>query len=114
MIITDGELQADELTLAVAELLNQSGPFGQGFPEPVFDGRFKLVNQRMVGQLHLKLILQIPESGHLVDGIAFHVDMNCWPNYRCEEVFIAYRLDINEYLGKRKLQLLIEEIQPVK
>ncbi len=111
-VISDGELTPDEFTLTLAELLTQAGPFGQGFPEPVFDGQFKLINQRIVGQSHLKLTLQLPASDHYIDAIAFNVDTSRWPNYHCQQVQLAYRLDVNEYQGRRKLQLLIEEIQP--
>lgn len=110
VLLSDGELQTDEFTLALAELITQAGPFGQGFPEPLFDGQFKLINQRIVGQSHLKLILQLPGSSRYIDAIAFNVDSKRWPNYHCDQVQVAYRLEVNEYQGRRKLQLLIEEI----
>lgn len=110
-LISDGELTSEELTLELAELVEQAGPWGQGFPEPVFDGCFKLVNQRVVGQRHLKLILQVPEHNYYLDGIAFHVNLEEWPNFHCEYVHLAYRLDINEFQGRRKLQLLVDHIQ---
>lgn len=113
-LITDGELTTDELTLAVAELLAQAGPFGQGFPEPSFDGYFKIINQRIVGQSHLKLVLQLPGAEHYFDAIAFNVDTTQWPDYHCKQARMVYRLDINEYQGRRKLQLLVELITPVK
>jgi single-stranded-DNA-specific exonuclease len=111
LVFSDGELTADDFSLELAELLNHAGPFGQHFPEPVFDGQFKIINQRLVGQSHLKLVLQIPNGHHFIDGIAFNVNTEQWPNHHCEQVNIAYRLDINEYQGRRKLQLFIEEIQ---
>jgi len=111
-LLSDGELDAGEFRLEIAELLRDAGPWGQGFPEPMFDGSFTLIGQRVVGQRHLKLILQVPGSDHYLDGIAFNVDLECWPNYHCQSVHLAYRLDINEYQGRRKLQLLIEDIQP--
>ena len=110
-IITDGELTSEELTLELAELIDQSGPWGQGFPEPIFDGHFKLINQRIVGQRHLKLILQVPKSNYYLDGIVFHVDLEKWPNFHCGYAHLAYRLDINEFKGHKKLQLLIDYIQ---
>lgn len=113
ILITDGKLSSNELSLETAELIIQAGPFGSGFPEPVFDGLFKLVNQRVVGQHHLKLILQIPDSEHYIDGIVFNVDLNVWPNYHCTTVRAVYSLDINEYKNKRKLQLLIDELIPL-
>ncbi|WP_309567421.1 single-stranded-DNA-specific exonuclease RecJ [Coxiella-like endosymbiont] len=110
-LISDGELTSEELTLDLAELVDQAGPWGQGFPEPVFDGCFKLVNQRIVGQWHLKLILQVPETNYYLDGIAFYVNLKEWPNFDCEYVHLTYRLDINEFQGHRKLQLLVDHIQ---
>lgn len=110
-LISDGELTSEELTLELAELVEQAGPWGQGFPEPVFDGYFKLVNQRVVGQRHLKLILQVPDNNYYLDGIAFYVNLEEWPNFHCEYVHLAYRLDINEFQGRRKLQLLVDHIQ---
>lgn len=110
-LISDGELTSEELTLELAELIEQAGPWGQGFPEPVFDGCFKLVNQRVVGQRHLKLILQVPDNNYYLDGIAFYVNLEEWPNFHCEYVHLAYRLDINEFQGRRKLQLLVDDIQ---
>lgn len=111
-VITDGELMATEFTLEVAELLSQAGPFGQSFEEPLFDGRFKILSQRIVGTSHLKLVLQIPGGPYPVDAILFNADLNQWPNYQCEEAVLVYRLDVNEYQGRRQLQLLIEEIYP--
>lgn len=112
-LITDGELASDELTLELALLMYDAGPWGQGFPEPLFDGRFKLINQRIVGQRHLKLILQVPGSDYYLDGIAFCVDLRQWPNFRCKYVHLAYRLNINEFQGHRKLQLFIEYINMI-
>lgn len=112
-LLSDGELSTGELRLEVAEMLRDAGPWGQGFPEPIFDGNFKLIGQRIVGQRHLKLILQLPGSDHYLDGIAFNVNLNDWPNFHCDNVRLAYRLDINEYQGRRKLQLLVEDIQPL-
>ena len=110
-LMSDGKLTSEELTLELAELVDQGGPWGQGFPEPVFDGYFKLINQRIVGKQHLKLILQVPESNYYLDGIAFHISLKEWPNFHCEYVHLAYRLEINEFQGCRKLQLLVDHIQ---
>ncbi len=112
-LLTDGELVVQEITLETAELLREAGPWGQGFPEPLFDGQFKLINQRIVGQRHLKLVLQLPGSDYYFDGIAFHVNLNQWPNFHCDQVHVVYQLDVNEFNGRRKLQLLVEEIQPI-
>ena len=82
-LYTDGPLNEDEFTFEVAEILRYGGPWGPGFPEPLFDGEFKLVNQRLVGRRHLKMVLQAPGSDQYLDAIAFNVDLNQWPNYDC-------------------------------
>lgn len=111
-IWSDGLLQADEMTLTVAEMLREGGPWGQMFPEPVFDGRFRLLQQRLVGERHLKMMLEPVGGGPLLDGIAFNVDTACWPDNGVREVDITYKLDINEFRGNRSLQLIIDNIWP--
>lgn len=108
-LLSDGELTSAELSLESADLLREAGPFGQSFPEPLFDGTFGVLEQRLVGGRHLKLTLN--QSDQPISAIAFNVDINEWPNYRCDVVKIAYRLDINEYRGKRSVQLIIEQIE---
>lgn len=114
VIESDGELTREDLTYEVAELIREAGPWGQDFPEPVFDGIFNIIDQRIVGQRHLRLMLQVPGTSHTVDAIAFNVSLDEWPNYYCPAVRIAYRLDINEYRGMQKLQLMIEDLEQVK
>lgn len=111
-IYSDGELKRHELTLTTAELLREAGPWGQGFPEPIFDGVFTLVQQRLLKEKHLKLTLAA-EDNHLIDAIAFNVDLKHWPNERCERVHVAYRLDINEWRHRRNVQLMVEHLQAV-
>lgn len=110
IIESDGELSHDDFTLENAELIKQSGPWGQHFPEPLFDGEFTIVSQRLVGGNHLKLVLQPKNSNRLLDAIAFQVDTNRWPNYQMSQVSVAYRLDVNEYKGRAGLQLIVEHI----
>lgn len=110
---SDGELNVDDFTLEMAELLRDSGPWGQGFPEPTFDGHFKITEQRLVGEKHLKLTLQLPGCQYFLDAIAFNVDLTAWPNFRCHDIRVAYRLDVNEYRGRRKLQIIVEHLEPV-
>lgn len=110
-LLTDGALAAHELTLETANLLQQAGPWGQQFPEPCFDNHFEIVEQRLVGQHHLKLSLTHPDGGPLIDAIAFHVDPNQWPNHRARQVHLAYKLDINVYQGRTRLQLIVEALQ---
>ena len=112
VIETDGELPASDLHLDLAQLLRYAGPWGQHFPEPCFDGRFRVVQQRLVGERHLKLVLQ-PEGGEVVDAIAFNIDTERWPDPGVEWVEVVYRLDVNEFRGRRSLQLVVEQLEPV-
>lgn len=112
VIESDGELAEKEFELAVARELRFAGPWGQHFPEPVFDGSFRLVQQRLVGEKHLKLVLAHPGSEKLLDAIAFNVDLDIWPNEAIETAELAYRLDVNEFRGNVSLQLMVEQITP--
>lgn len=112
-IYTDGELSVDYFSLETAELIQKSGPWGQSFPEPIFDGHFDLLEQHLVGKKHLKMILREPKSLQEINAIYFNVNLDEWPNYRCSKVHAAYRLDINEYNGRRSLQLLVEYLIPI-
>ena len=94
----------------MAELIRAAGPWGQAFPEPLFDGEFALVQQRLVGEKHLKLMLTT-EAGLALDAIAFGVDLRRWPDASVKKVRLVYRLDINEWRGSRNLQLLVEHLE---
>lgn len=109
---TDGELSVDQISLEQAQLLKDSGPWGHQFPEPLFDGKFSLLQQRIVGQRHLKMVLMDPTSGVAIDAIKFNVDTDVWPDDSINRVRVVYRLDVNEFRGKRSLQLMIEHLLP--
>jgi len=111
-LCTDGTLSAEELVLPLAQQLNAAGPFGQQFPEPLFHGVFKVKNQRLVGERHLKLQLCTLCERVELDAIAFSIDRSQWPNNQVTQVQIAYRLDINHYRGHQTLQLLVVHIAP--
>jgi len=112
-ITTDGPLASDEFNLSMAELIRQAGPWGQHFPEPMFDGQFTIVEQRLVGERHLKLTLAHPESQQKIPAIAFNIDPEIWPDYNIDCLQCVYRLDINEYRDKRTIQLVISDLEPV-
>ncbi|MBB1308852.1 single-stranded-DNA-specific exonuclease RecJ [Pseudoalteromonas sp. SR41-8] len=112
IILTDGELADDCFSMEFANVLKQAGPWGQQFPEPVFEHTFELVQQRIVGEKHLKLVLK-HRSGRLVDAIAFGIDVREWPDTEARLVKLAYQLDINEFRGKFSLQLIVRELQKV-
>jgi single-stranded-DNA-specific exonuclease len=112
-VVSDGPLSPAEMTLEVAEMLRDAGPWGQMFPEPLFDGRFRLLQQRIVGERHLKVMVEPVGGGPLLDGIAFNVDTTIWPDNGVREVSLAYKLDVNEFRGNRSVQLLIDDIWPI-
>lgn len=112
-VVSDGPLSPAEMTLEVAEMLRDAGPWGQMFPEPLFDGRFRLLQQRIVGERHLKVMVEPVGGGPLLDGIAFNVDTTIWPDNGVREVSLAYKLDVNEFRGNRSVQLIIDDLWPI-
>lgn len=111
IIYSDGELaQRDLADARLAELLRRAGPWGQGFPEPVFDGVFAVLQRRIVGARHLRMVLRPRGTELQVDAIAFHATDAGWPA-GVPELRMAYRLDINEYRDQRRLQLVAEYLQ---
>ena len=113
-IFSDGQLSGGELNVETALALRNAGPWGQAFPEPVFDGEFRVLQQRMLKDKHLKLLLSAEEySGEAIDGIAFNVDTVIWPNEDVKRVHLVYRLEVNEYRGNVNPQILIEQIEAV-
>nr|WP_263445056.1 single-stranded-DNA-specific exonuclease RecJ [Klebsiella oxytoca] len=111
-VVSDGPLAAADMSMEVAQMLRDAGPWGQMFPEPLFDGRFRLLQQRLVGERHLKVMVEPVGGGPLLDGIAFNVDTSIWPDNGVREVQLAYKLDINEFRGNRSLQLIIDHLWP--
>ncbi|MGB3726292.1 MAG: single-stranded-DNA-specific exonuclease RecJ [Glaciecola sp.] len=109
ILYSDGELSSNDLSLETASLLKFAMPWGQQFEEPVFDGEFALVSQKIVGQKHLKVVLQHGEQ--YIDGIAFNVNTDEWPNLQAKRANVAYRLDINEFRGQTSVQLIILGIE---
>lgn len=111
-ILSDGSLAEEELDLSVAEALRAGGPWGQGFPEPLFDGVFEILDRRIVGERHLKLTVRLAEGGQPLDAIAFNTMDDDWPD-TVGQVELAYRLDVNDFNGRRSAQLLVEHIRPL-
>lgn len=109
-LLTDGELTAQEISQEMAQALKQAGPWGQNFPEPLFHGYFEIINQRLVGEKHLKLLLQ-QSNGKTIDAIAFNVDLKLWPNPNVRRVLIAYSLDLNVFNERTTLQFLVKHLQ---
>lgn len=110
IIETDGELSHADFTLENAELIQSAGPWGQHFPEPLFEGEFEIISQHLVGNHHLKMQLKPRDGKYPVEAIAFRVDTTQWPNHRAMQAKIAYRLATNQYAGCTSLQLIVEDI----
>jgi single-stranded-DNA-specific exonuclease len=110
-LLTDGPLLPSEFTIDTAQLIDKAGPWGQQFSEPVFNNFFEVLDQRVVGQNHLKMTLVPKEGGQQIDAIAFNVDLKSWPNHRARYIHAAYKLDINFFQGRTKLQLLVQAMQ---
>ncbi|MDX1406365.1 MAG: single-stranded-DNA-specific exonuclease RecJ [Woeseiaceae bacterium] len=105
-IVTDGELPSTAMNLEFARQLREAGPWGAGFPEPVFTGAFEIDEQRTVGEKHLKLRVRPAAGGRQVDAIAFNQ-----AGTSCRGVVqLTYRLDVNEYRGIESPQLIVEQI----
>ena len=107
MVYSDGELSGRELSLETAQLLRDASPWGQGFPEPVFEGNFDVLSHRVVGQRHMKMTLRPQGDDKEIDAIAFNTPELPEP---CRQLHMAYRLDVNEFRGRVSAQLIIEYI----
>ena len=110
---TDGELTSEEIALETAQALREGGPWGQAFPEPCFDGVFAVKNARVIGDKHLKMWVTSGDGARSFDAIAFNFkgadEQAALPD---GEVRLVYRLDVNEYNGERRLQLLVDHLLP--
>ena len=105
-ILVDGELPAAAMNLDFARVLREAGPWGAGFPEPVFTGDFEIDEQRTVGENHLKFRVRPAAGGNVVDAIAFNQAGQAYRGV----VQLTYRLDVNEYRGFESPQLIVEQI----
>lgn len=116
-IETDGELEVNEIALETARALRAGGPWGQSFPEPTFDGLFAIKSARLVGERHLKMWVELPRSGRTFDAIAFnYANTPSAPptpgTLPSGSAHLVYRLDVNEYQGEHRLQLLVDHVLP--
>jgi len=108
-ILSDGTLPSEDIGLTLARLLRGAGPWGQAFPEPVFDGEFEVMQSRIVGESHLKLTLRAADGTEPVDAIAFNA-LDYWPS-EAKVVRLAYRLDVNYFRGRETAQLIVEHAE---
>jgi len=110
IIWTDGALTSAETQLAFAEELVRAGPWGQGFPEPVFESRLEIVEQRLLKESHLKLRVRHPGDEQVLDAIAFN-QSELPPLGADASLRLVYRLDVNEFRNRRSAQLVVEHMQ---
>ena len=112
-IETDGELALEEIALETAQAVRGGGPWGQAFAEPSFDGVFVIRSARMVGERHLKMWVEVPRSGRAFDAIAFnYLAADGSASLPAGSAQLVFRLDVNEYQGERRLQLLVDHVLP--
>ena len=111
-ILTDGELGVDEINLQLSEMLRSGGPWGMGFPEPLFHGRFRVTESRVVGEKHLKMTLSPEGSGKTVSGICFNLVSPGDQPPQLNLIRAIYRLDTNQFRGRQTLQLIIQSVEP--
>lgn len=109
-LLSDGTLAVEEFHLELARALRNAGPWGQHFPEPLFHGVFQVVQQRLVGEKHLKMQLKTECGGQTLDAIAFNIDRELWPNPTVRWVDLAYKLDVNEFRGNETVQLMVAHL----
>ena len=107
---TDGSIDESQMTIETSEQIRYASPWGQQFPEPVFDDVFKVMSWRIVGEKHLKLELAKTDSGVCYDAIAFNMTDDDLPAGE-DDIRAVYRLDVNEFRGNRNLQLVIVHIE---
>jgi single-stranded-DNA-specific exonuclease len=109
---TDGQLSPPDFNVDTALTLEAGGPWGQKFPEPCFDGEFYLVQQRVVGEKHIKAVLALnANSQQVLDAIAFNADLALWQS-EPEKLRLVFKLDINRFRGQESLQLMVEYAEP--
>ena len=112
-IETDGELAPAEIALDTAQALRAGGPWGQAFPEPCFDGLFSIRSARVIAERHVKMWVEVPSGGRAFDAMAFnHLEEGAQFVPPAGLAQLVYRLEVNEYQGERRLQLLIDHLLP--
>jgi single-stranded-DNA-specific exonuclease len=132
VLMTDGKLLSSEMDINTATSLRQAGPWGQHFPEPLFEGDFEVIEKRIVGQNHLKMQLsdgafeviekrivgqnhlkmQLSDGALAIDAIMFNIQQGDELIAR-GKVHVVYKLDVNEYRGRKTVQMMIEHMQAV-
>jgi single-stranded-DNA-specific exonuclease len=110
VLLTDGDLEGGDFSLATAEMLRDAGPWGQSFPEPLFEGRFTVCSTKIMKEKHLKLRLRTADNSKELEAVAFnqaHVFAAGMPS----EIRLVYRADVNHFRGFANLQLIVEHME---
>ena len=113
IIETDGEVDSEDFNYAMAKQLKESGPWGEGFTEPTFDGDFIVHQQRLFAEKHLRLVLEPKNGGPIIEGICFNVNLTQWPDNTIKNVKIVYQLDVDDFRGNQTAKLMIRHIWPI-
>ena len=113
IIETDGEIDSQDFNYAMAKQLKESGPWGEGFTEPTFDGDFIVHQQRLFAEKHLRLILEPKNGGPIIEGVYFNVNLTQWPDNTIKNVKIVYQLDVDDFRGNQTAKLMIRHIWPI-
>jgi len=109
IMLSDGEINGQQMTLELAKILRDAGPWGQRFPAPSFDGQFKVLDQRVLSNKHLKFVVTAKECHKPIDAILFFATENqLKTNYQFFHIF--YELSVNEFRGEQNPQLMIRHI----
>lgn len=113
IIETDGEVDSQDFNYEMAKQLKESGPWGEGFTEPTFDGDFIVHQQRLFAEKHLRLVLEPKNGGPIIEGICFNVNLTQWPDNTIKNVKIVYQLDVDDFRGNQTAKLMIRHIWPI-
>ncbi|MGA9335527.1 MAG: DHHA1 domain-containing protein, partial [Rudaea sp.] len=108
-VLTDGELEATDFTLDLARQMRDAGPWGQNFAEPLFDGEFEIVSWKVMGEVHMRLMLRHNDVAQPLEAVMFNAYDGTPPPAR---IRIAFQLDVNTWNDTERLQLLIRHLEP--
>ncbi len=110
VIHTDGTLSEADINLQTAQEVCYAFPWGVGFEPPTFEGKFEVLNHRIVGEKHLKFTLGLPARQGVVDGIFFNPPQALL-SHDFTNIYGVFRLGVNEWQGRRSVQLLFEHLE---
>lgn len=113
VIETDGVVEKEFFNIETVKALKDGGPWGAGFPEPLFEGEFQLHQQKLVADKHLRVVLEPIDGGPIINGIAFNIDPTLWPDQSVKKIKIIYHLELDDFRGHQSVNLLIRHLWPI-